>query len=99
MVPRHLRAPRIHAVLQREGTACGRRRIARLMRAAGLAGRHRRRRHRTTTPDCACFAVGGTHTCLRELLDNKLRGRGGRRAGRCRSRGASPPGGSGCRAR
>ena len=44
-------APRIHAVLKREGTACGRRRIARLMRAAGLAGRHRRRRHRTTIPD------------------------------------------------
>ncbi|MFD5234751.1 IS3 family transposase [Streptomyces qaidamensis] len=44
-------APRIHAVLQRQGTACGRRRIARLMRAAGLAGRHRRRRHRTTIPD------------------------------------------------
>ncbi|PWI06400.1 hypothetical protein DIZ27_33430 [Streptomyces sp. NWU339] len=43
-------APRIHAVLRREGTACGRRRIARLMRAAGLAGRHRRRRHRTTIP-------------------------------------------------
>lgn len=44
-------APRIHAVLKREGTACGRRRIARLMRAAGLAGRHRRRRHRITIPD------------------------------------------------
>ncbi|MFF4402858.1 IS3 family transposase, partial [Streptomyces sp. NPDC001480] len=44
-------APRIHAVLKREGTPCGRRRIARLMRAAGLAGRHRRRRHRTTIPD------------------------------------------------
>lgn len=44
-------APRIHAVLKREGAACGRRRIARLMRAAGLAGRHRRRRHRTTIPD------------------------------------------------
>ncbi|MFD4608872.1 IS3 family transposase [Streptomyces sp. NPDC058440] len=37
-------------VLQREGTVCGRRRIARLMRAAGLAGRHRRRRRRTTAP-------------------------------------------------
>ncbi|WP_354006188.1 IS3 family transposase [Streptomyces sp. NBC_00199] len=38
------------AVLKREGTACGRRRIARLMRAAGLAGRQRRRRQRTTIP-------------------------------------------------
>ncbi|GGQ39928.1 hypothetical protein GCM10010266_73760 [Streptomyces griseomycini] len=44
-------APRIHAVLQHEGAVCGRRRIARLMRAAGLVGRHRRRRHRTTVPD------------------------------------------------
>ncbi|MBQ0986491.1 IS3 family transposase [Streptomyces sp. F63] len=44
-------APRVHAVLQREATACGRRRVARLMRLAGLAGRHRRRRHRTTIPD------------------------------------------------
>ncbi|CCK24408.1 integrase [Streptomyces davaonensis JCM 4913] len=44
-------APRIHAVLKREGAVCGRRRIARLMRAAGLEGRHRRRRHLTTIPD------------------------------------------------
>ncbi|MEV8563801.1 IS3 family transposase [Streptomyces sp. NPDC051917] len=44
-------APRIHAALKREGASCGRRRIARLMRAAGLAGQHRRRRHRTTIPD------------------------------------------------
>jgi putative transposase len=44
-------APRIHAVLKREGALCGRRRIARLMRAAGLEGRHRRRRHLTTIPD------------------------------------------------
>ncbi|EDX21171.1 IS3 family transposase [Streptomyces sp. Mg1] len=38
-------APRVHAVLKREGAGCGRRRVARLMRQAGLAGRHRRRRH------------------------------------------------------
>ncbi len=44
-------APRIHAVLKWEGVGCGRRRIARLMRAAGLQGRHRRRRHLTTIPD------------------------------------------------
>ncbi|MFG2639333.1 IS3 family transposase [Streptomyces sp. NPDC048362] len=43
--------PRVHAVLKREGAGCGRRRVARLMRQAGLAGRHRRRRHRTTIPD------------------------------------------------
>ncbi|MFI6409904.1 IS3 family transposase [Streptomyces sp. NPDC050548] len=43
--------PRIHAVLKREGEVCRRRRIARLMRAAGLEGRSRRRRHLTTVPD------------------------------------------------
>ncbi|MCX5441194.1 IS3 family transposase [Streptomyces sp. NBC_00063] len=44
-------APRVHAVLQRQGEDCGRRRIARLMRGAGLQGRHRRRRQLTTIPD------------------------------------------------
>ncbi|MER7057745.1 IS3 family transposase [Streptomyces sp. NPDC000351] len=44
-------APRVHAVLKRQGAGCGRRRVARLMRAAGLQGRHRRRRHVTTIPD------------------------------------------------
>jgi transposase InsO family protein len=44
-------APRVHAALQHEGAACGRRRVARLMRTAGLQGRHRRRRHLTTIPD------------------------------------------------
>ncbi|MFD4860611.1 DDE-type integrase/transposase/recombinase [Streptomyces atratus] len=41
----------MHAALKREGAECGRRRIARLMQAAGLQGRHRRRRHVTTVPD------------------------------------------------
>lgn len=49
-------APRIHAVLQREGVDCGRRRIARLMRTAGLQGRHRRRRHPATIPDLRAAA-------------------------------------------
>ncbi|MEU2801443.1 IS3 family transposase [Streptomyces sp. NPDC007117] len=44
-------APRVHAVLQQAGVRCGCRRVARLMRQAGLQGRHRRRRHRTTVPD------------------------------------------------
>ncbi|WP_405970585.1 IS3 family transposase [Streptomyces sp. NBC_00988] len=43
--------PRVHAALQRQGEDCGRRRVARLMRDAGLQGRHRRRRHLTTVPD------------------------------------------------
>lgn len=38
-------------MLRRDGERCGRRRIAQLMRQAGLAGRHRRRRHRTTIPN------------------------------------------------
>ncbi|MFF4229691.1 IS3 family transposase [Streptomyces sp. NPDC001820] len=44
-------APRVHAPLKHDGAICGRRRVARLMRAAGLAGRQRRRRHPTTVPD------------------------------------------------
>ena len=49
-------APRIHAELRdpegRPPLRCGRKRVARLMRQAGLAGCHRRPwRPRTTTPD------------------------------------------------
>ncbi len=44
-------APRIHAALRAGGVRCGSRRVARLMRAAGLVGRHRRRRARTTVAD------------------------------------------------
>jgi len=45
-------SPRIHAELKARGERCGRRRVARLMRAAGLRGCHgQRRRVRTTTPD------------------------------------------------
>ncbi len=42
-------SPRIHATLQRQGIRCGRKRVARLMRAQGLcAGRPRRCKPRTT---------------------------------------------------
>jgi putative transposase len=41
-------APRIHAELAEAGVCCGRKRVARLMRAAGIAGCHRRRTPRTT---------------------------------------------------
>ena len=44
-------APRIHAELRRRGHRHGRKRVARLMRAAGLRGRTPRRWKRTTIPD------------------------------------------------
>ena len=40
--------PRVHAELTADGIGCGRKRVARLMRDAGLAGVHRRRSIRTT---------------------------------------------------
>jgi len=40
--------PRIHAELRATGLACGRKRIARLLRIAGLTGCHRRRGTTTT---------------------------------------------------
>jgi putative transposase len=42
-------APRIHAELGFEGIRCGRKRVARLMRAAGIRGCWRGRKKRTTT--------------------------------------------------
>jgi putative transposase len=42
-------SPRVHAELRAAGVCCGRRRVARLMRAAGLVGCHRRRRRPRTT--------------------------------------------------
>jgi putative transposase len=51
-------SPRIHADLQAEGRRHGRKRVARLMRQAGLAGCHRRRRRpRTTVADPAAAAA------------------------------------------
>jgi putative transposase len=41
--------PRIHAELASTGARCGRKRIARLMRTAGLSGCHRRRQRRMYT--------------------------------------------------
>jgi putative transposase len=43
--------PRLHAELRASGVRCGRKRIARLLRAAGLEGAHRRRRRGLTRPD------------------------------------------------
>ena len=49
-------APRIHAELRRRGHRHARKRVARLMRAAGLCGRRPRRWQRTTIPDPAAAA-------------------------------------------
>ena len=49
-------APRIHAELRRRGHRHARKRVARLMRAAGLCGRRPRRCRRTTIPDPAATA-------------------------------------------
>ncbi len=49
--------PRIHADLQDEGIRVGRKRVARLMRQAGLVGISRRRRYRTTQRDRTARAV------------------------------------------
>jgi putative transposase len=43
--------PRVHAELRYDGTRCSRKRVARLMTAAGLEGVHRRRAIRTTVRD------------------------------------------------
>ena len=46
-------APRVHQQLRREGVACGKKRVARLLGERGLAGRSRRRFRRTTIADPA----------------------------------------------
>jgi putative transposase len=43
--------PRVHAELAYDGTRCSRKRVARLMRIAGIEGVHRRRAARTTVRD------------------------------------------------
>ena len=49
-------APRVHAELRRRGRRHGRKRVARLMRQAGLAGRAAKRSKKTTIPDPAAAA-------------------------------------------
>ena len=49
-------APRVHAELRRRGQRHGRKRVARLMRQAGLAGRAARRWKKTTIADPAAAA-------------------------------------------
>jgi transposase InsO family protein len=49
-------APRVHSQLARSGRRHGRKRVARIMRSAGLRGRAARRWKRTTIPDPAAAA-------------------------------------------
>jgi putative transposase len=49
-------APRVHATLRRRGHRHGKKRVARLMRCAGLQGRAPRRWNKTTVPDPAAAA-------------------------------------------
>jgi putative transposase len=49
-------APRVHAELRATGTSVGKKRVARLMRTAGLAGRRPKRFRRTTIPSTTATA-------------------------------------------
>jgi putative transposase len=46
-------SPRVHQALHRQDVSCGKRRVARLMRAAGLEGRRKKRWRATTIADPA----------------------------------------------
>ena len=50
-------SPRVHQELVKRGVACGRRRVRRLMRRAGLEGRCKKRWRKTTVPDPAAERV------------------------------------------
>ena len=63
---RNYGAPRIHAELRAQGVRGARKRVARLMRAAGLVGCHRRRRARTTVAE-------PTHTPAPKLIARDFR--------------------------
>ena len=58
-------APRVHAELRNRSKRLGRKRVARLMRQAGLVGRCPRRFRRTTTPDPT--------TQVQDLVQRKFR--------------------------
>jgi putative transposase len=50
-------SPRVHKALRRQGVECGKRRVRRLMRQAGLEGRCKRRWRKTTIADPAAEAA------------------------------------------
>ena len=58
-------SPRVHAALRQAGVRCGRKRVTRLMRQAGLTGCRARRRTRTTRSDPA-------HTPAPNLVERRF---------------------------
>jgi transposase InsO family protein len=50
-------SPRVHQALRKQGVACGKRRVGRLMRVAGLEGRCKKRWRKTTVADPAAEAA------------------------------------------
>ena len=54
--------PRVHAELRSLGIICGRRRVARLMKAAGLQGCMRGKKRRTTRRDPRAVPGNGPAT-------------------------------------
>ena len=50
-------SPRVHKALRKQGVECGKRRVRRLMRQAGLEGRCKRRWRKTTIADPAAEAA------------------------------------------
>jgi putative transposase len=68
-------APRVHAELTAAGRRCSRKRVARLMRRAGLIGKTPKRWRTTTVPDPAATLpedlVGRDFACSATDLDNR----------------------------
>src|SRR5438067_778680 len=65
-------APRVHAELRRRGTRVGRKRVARLMRKAGLVGRCPRRFRRTTISDRTTHVQDLVQRQFRPSVPNQL---------------------------
>src|SRR5213075_2741141 len=65
-------APRVHAELRRRGKRLGRKRVARLMRKAGLVGRCPRRFRRTTISDRTTHVQDLVQRQFRASVPNQL---------------------------
>jgi putative transposase len=67
-------SPRVHRALRKAGTECGKRRVRRLMRQAGLEGRCQKRWRKTTGSDPAAEAAHdliGRHFGVYEEVDRR----------------------------